>query len=212
MNDETRIAQLAARQGRRDAVENRERILAAARQLFAAQGVDATSMNQIAQAAQVGPGTLYRHFAHKGELCEALLADDFTAFQERVASTINRQEALDSALTRLERLVDELIRMIESHIPLLSAMQEAAAGGRRHDVFQTPFYSWLHNQITTLLNEAVAQGEVSNLDVDFTADAIFASIAPPLFVFQQQHRGFSRTRIAAGVRRLFIDGLRQFGA
>src|SRR5260221_5804487 len=41
------------RRKRRDAVENRERILNAARRLFATQGVDATSMNEISQVARV---------------------------------------------------------------------------------------------------------------------------------------------------------------
>ena len=52
-------------------------------------------------------------------------------------------------------------------------------------------------------------GEVSDLDVDFSADAILAAIAPPLVAFQQHQRGFSRERIAAGVRRLFVVGIRQ---
>ena len=45
------------------------------------------------------------------------------------------------------------------------------------------------------------------MDLDVTADAILAALAPPLVGFQQQ-RGFSRERIAAGVARLFIEGLR----
>jgi hypothetical protein len=46
------------------------------------------------------------------------------------------------------------------------------------------------------------------LDVAFTADAIFAAIAPPLVLFQQQGRGCTSARIAAGMHRRFIDGLR----
>ena len=70
------------RHKRRDAVENQERILQAARHLFATQGVEATSMNEIAQVAQVGPGTLYRSFAHKSALGQALLAEEITGFLE----------------------------------------------------------------------------------------------------------------------------------
>lgn len=195
------------RQERRDAVENRARILAVARRLFREQGVDATSMNQIAQVAQVGAGTLYRHFAHKGELCGALLESDIAAFHEHVARIVAQPERASSALERLEQLLEELIGMTESHIPLLTAMQEAG-GMRRFDAFQTPFYCWLHDQITNLLDEAIARGEVTDLDVSFAADAIAAAIAPPLFAFQQRQRGFGRERIVAGIRRLFIDGLR----
>jgi len=47
-----------------------------------------------------------------------------------------------------------------------------------------------------------------DLDVSFAADAILAAITPPLYDFQRQSRNFSRERILAGMRRLFIDGLR----
>ena len=51
-----------ARRTRSDAVENRRRILEAAREAFAEGGVDGTSMHRIGQAAGVGQGTLYRNF------------------------------------------------------------------------------------------------------------------------------------------------------
>ena len=59
---------------RRDAVENRERLLAAARELFAEQGFDVT-LDDIARHAGVGVGTAYRRFANKGELLDALFAE-----------------------------------------------------------------------------------------------------------------------------------------
>src|ERR1700744_1383716 len=55
---------------RADARENRARILAAARQAFAADGE--TSMNQIAQRAGVGPGTLYRNYPTREALVLAV--------------------------------------------------------------------------------------------------------------------------------------------
>ncbi len=67
------------RRERRDAAEHRRRILEAARALFATQGVDTTSMYEIARSAGVGQGTLYRRYAHKGELCGALLHEACTA-------------------------------------------------------------------------------------------------------------------------------------
>ena len=208
MDDEPALGQETTRQERRDAVLNRERVLAAARQLFVEQGVDATSMNQIAQAAGVGPGTLYRNFAHKGELCLALLEDDIEVFQRQVGAILGGPTAPKSALARLERLLDELLRVTESHVPLLAGAREAFAGRRRFDHYQTPFYSWLHAEMTGLLREAVEAREIAPLDADFTADAIAAAIAPPLVSFLREHRGFDRARIAAGVRRLFVDGLR----
>jgi len=54
----------------------------------------------------------------------------------------------------------------------------------------------------------VAQSETVDLDVTFAADAILAAITPPLYDLRRQSRNFSRERILAGMRRLFIDGLR----
>ncbi|MEZ5535859.1 MAG: TetR/AcrR family transcriptional regulator [Thiolinea sp.] len=191
---------------RRDAAQNREQIIASARQLFTAQGVSETSMNQIAQAAGVGAGTLYRNFSHKGDLCLALLRDDLGAFRKQVNGLLMAADAPDSALERLELLVDKLLKMIEINIPLLIGMQEAYAGDRRPDIYHSPYYQWLHESFSTLLQEAVERGEAAELDICFTADALFAVTAPPLMVFQQQ-RGFERQRILDGVRRLFIQGL-----
>ena len=66
----------------------------------------------------------------------------------------------------------------------------------------------MHQRISHLLTKAVAQSETVDLDVSFAADAILAAITPPLYDFQRQSRNFSRERILAGMRRLFIDGLR----
>ena len=55
---------------RSDARENRARILEAARQAFAEDG--ATSMNQVAQRAGVGPGTLYRNYPTREALVLAV--------------------------------------------------------------------------------------------------------------------------------------------
>jgi AcrR family transcriptional regulator len=182
------------------------RILSVARQLFSVQGVGATSMNEIAQVAQVGPGTLYRHFAHKGELCEALLQDDIAAFWERIDAAL-KSDTVGSALSQLGWLIDELIRMTDSHLPLIAVLGEAMKL-RPQEVFNAPFFSGLHEHITSLLTKALTQGETVDLDVAFTADVILAAIAPPLFDFQRQYRHFSCEQIATGMRRLFIDGLR----
>jgi AcrR family transcriptional regulator len=60
---------------RADAARNRQRILEAARTAFAATGAE-TSMAEIARRSGVGQATLYRNFATRRELLEALLVDE----------------------------------------------------------------------------------------------------------------------------------------
>jgi AcrR family transcriptional regulator len=197
---------------RRDARENRDRLLAAAKQLFGARGIDATSMYEIARAAGVGQGTLYRHFADKGEICHALIKEDLAAFMERLGVLIGSDGAEASPLARLETLIAEKNRLTESHLPLFAAMDEAPAGARRSKPFRGPFHTWLHEQISTVLSEALALGEIADLDIAFTADAILAAGAPQLYQYQRHELGYSGERITAGMQRLFIEGLRQKGA
>lgn len=195
-----------ARRERSDATANRERILEAARRLFAEHGVAATSLNLIAQTAQVGPGTLYRRFANKGELCQALLADDLHAFEDEVAAIVDGHRAPESALARLEGVLHALLRMTEGHIPLLAATLDGTWKAPRLSPFQTPFYQRLSGRIEALLAMAVAQGEARELDVGWTSDAILTAMTPDVLMYQQQARGFSHERILDAVRRLVIRG------
>jgi AcrR family transcriptional regulator len=57
---------------RKDAARNRELLVAAAREVFAQRGLDA-SLDEIAHHAGLGVGTAYRHFANKYELAQALM-------------------------------------------------------------------------------------------------------------------------------------------
>jgi AcrR family transcriptional regulator len=59
---------------RKDAERNRQLVLEAARELFAAKGMEAT-LNDVARHANVGVGTVYRRFPTKEDLVEAIFED-----------------------------------------------------------------------------------------------------------------------------------------
>lgn len=90
---------------RADARRNRERVLNAAREAFAADGVT-VPLDEIARRAGVGPGTVYRHFPTKEALFAAVIAEhteDLVRFA-RTASTADDPGAAFFAF--LERLSD----------------------------------------------------------------------------------------------------------
>ena len=68
-----------------DAERNRERILSAARKAFADPEAD-VSMAEIARGAGVGSATLYRNFANRRQLVEALYVDEIDAVCEAAAT------------------------------------------------------------------------------------------------------------------------------
>jgi AcrR family transcriptional regulator len=67
---------------RADAQRNRQRLLAAAAQVFSEQGVTAP-LDDIARRAGVGNATMYRHFANRRELALAVYADEVTSLCDR---------------------------------------------------------------------------------------------------------------------------------
>jgi AcrR family transcriptional regulator len=73
--------QASVRKPRSDAQRNRERILEVAKEAFTRSGVNA-SLDDIAKAAGVGPGTLYRHFPTR----EALLGAVYRTEMEKLAA------------------------------------------------------------------------------------------------------------------------------
>jgi AcrR family transcriptional regulator len=64
---------------RSDARRNRERLVAAARELFASAGLDVPA-REVAGQAGVGVGTLYRHFPTRDDLVDAVLGEAFESF------------------------------------------------------------------------------------------------------------------------------------
>jgi AcrR family transcriptional regulator len=75
---------------RADARRNREAVLRAAKELFAERGLEA-QMPDVAKAANVGVGTVYRHFPTKDHLIAALVSERF----DRLAGNV--QEGLEAA-------------------------------------------------------------------------------------------------------------------
>jgi AcrR family transcriptional regulator len=76
---------------RADAQRNREKVLRAAREAFAASGYG-VPLDEIAARAGVGPGTVYRHFPSKEELFEAVAA---ARVQDLVSDARSRADAAD---------------------------------------------------------------------------------------------------------------------
>ena len=77
---------------RKDAARNRCVIMEAARAL--ANDRKPLQLNAVAQAADVGVGTVYRHFPSPEALIEALAADQFTVLIRKAAATAHTQEGL----------------------------------------------------------------------------------------------------------------------
>jgi AcrR family transcriptional regulator len=80
-----------SRPQRKDAARNRELLIAAARDVFARRGIEA-SLDDVARHAGVGVGTAYRHFANKYELLSAIMAQSIDDFVAAIESTLDIED------------------------------------------------------------------------------------------------------------------------
>ena len=89
-------SEAAQRKPRADALRNRERILKVAKDAFTQFGANA-SLDDIAQEADVGPGTLYRHFPTRDDLLAAVYrteVENLAAAERKFAETMSPIDAL----------------------------------------------------------------------------------------------------------------------
>jgi AcrR family transcriptional regulator len=117
---------------RADAQRNRERILQAADEMFAAHGVDA-SIDDIANRAGVGVGTLYRNFPTKEALLQALFVARMQPLITAARDAADAEDPGEAFVAFLRRLGDEFVNfkalaeVMASSGMDLSAKAEAAA-------------------------------------------------------------------------------------
>jgi len=115
---------------RRHARRNHELLVAAAREVFAERGVDA-SLEEIARRAGVGVGTLYRHFANRDALVEAVFErrrGEFVAVAEAAADEPDAWLALVGFLGRMLEIQagDRMLKDVFLRSPPGSGRVEAA--------------------------------------------------------------------------------------
>ncbi|OCB37881.1 TetR family transcriptional regulator [Mycobacterium malmoense] len=153
----------AVHQERGDAARNRVLLLQAARNLIAERGADAVTMDDVAAAAGVGKGTLFRRFGSRAGLMLVLLDEDERASQQ---AFLFGPPPLGPDAPPLDRLVAfgrERIRFVHAHHELLSA-----ANRDPQNRYNAPA-TVLRTHVRVLLQEAHTSG---NLDAQ--TDALLA--------------------------------------
>ncbi len=174
------------RHERADAARNRTAVLAAAGRLVAAQGAAMVTMDQIACAAGVGKGTLFRHFGDRCGLMRALLDERERSFQE---DFIRGPAPLGPGAPPRERLIafgERMLEHIETQGDLLLEAEHGAPGERlRHHV-----YAAYRAHVTALLEQSGCDAEVGYL-----ADVLLGALVGELVHFQRRELGFSQGRL-----------------
>jgi AcrR family transcriptional regulator len=142
---------------RADARRNRDRVLAAARKCFAADGCDA-QMEDIAKRAGVGVGTVYRHFPNKEAVIQALVDDYFADLGARAEAALEIEDPWEAFSSYIWGAAD-----------LLGAnrgLSEVTAGGQMREGAQnSPFFTAVGQLIQRAQDAGVMRPDVTIEDV-----------------------------------------------
>ena len=134
---------------RADATQNRARIIEAARELVV--GSDDLKLNEVAKAAGVGQGTLYRHFPTRADLLIEVYRDDVQSLVTAAEALLAEHDPLD-ALARWFRRVAEYARVKRGVFAAVTSEVQSDLAG--HSIGS------IGDAVTTLLDAGKAEGTV----------------------------------------------------
>lgn len=186
-------AQPRQRRQRTDAQRNVSALLAAAKAVFAASGVDAPA-KEITDEAGVGVGTLYRHFPRRSDLVVAVL-------QHEVDVCADAGPALSDAHEPTEALTRWLFRLTEfvgTKRGLASALH---SGDPAFEGLPAYLMARLEPVLESLLAAATATGEIR---ADVSAKDLIHTVALLCQTIPGEELAYNQRMVA-----VFADGLRR---
>ncbi|MEV4803627.1 helix-turn-helix domain-containing protein [Nonomuraea sp. NPDC049421] len=174
---------------RADAVRNRRKILDVAARMISEHGTDGLSLDEVARAAGVGVGTVYRRFGDRTGLLMALLDEHERRFQEAFLAGPPPlgpgAPPEERVIAFLHALVDRIVAQEDLYVMLERS--------RKANVGMGP-YGLHHVHLAALLTQ-VRPGTPTA----YLADALLASVGACLMAYQRHERGMTVGDIKAGL-------------
>ncbi len=178
---------------RADAEANRERMLDAAAEIFVEHGLDAP-LNLIAQRANVGKGTLYRHFEDRDAVIDGLadrMQDRYAAIAEAAAAAPTGWEGFTIYIDGVTSMYFDLPWMV---VVRARARRLVSTSGDAENEFRRVLErAWAEGSLRT---------DVELTDLTFITSALGGLVAVPEPL---------RSVVVARLRDIIFDGLRPEG-
>ncbi len=155
----------------------RERLLAAAAELFARKGYAATSVGEIVAAAGVTKPTLYYHFRSKEGLYLEMMqggAAEFLGILERHEGTRG-----DGVAAHIRGMCEEVFDLLLAQLPVVRVMYAVYYGppqGAPHIDFDA-FHDRFHGTLARLVRRGIARGELRRADPEAVVLAVTGAMS-----------------------------------
>jgi len=186
--------------------DRHEAILAAATRVFAEKGYSSASITDIAQAAEVSDGLIYKYFENKRDLLDNVLK----GFYERIIADLEPKVAKRKNFEeKLYLLVSEHLQVFVSDIDLcrLFISEVRTASDYRGSLIQQ-----LNRRYTSILikivDEAIANGEIlPDIDPRLVRDMMFGAIEHSSWRHINGGKSLDVPRVARAMTDVLVNGL-----
>lgn len=150
--------------------KTRDRIVDVARQLFAKDGIDNTTMNDIAKASKKGRRTLYTYFKNKDEVYLAVVKSELDTLSDRLKQVSEKDIPADDKIveiifTRLEAIKEVVFRNGTLRATFFRDIWKVEQVRKKFDRKEI-------NILKSILEEGVEQGIFDIDDIEMTASII----------------------------------------
>ncbi|OBJ10565.1 TetR/AcrR family transcriptional regulator [Mycobacterium sp. 1465703.0] len=149
-----------ARPLRKDAQRNRRRVIEAARELFASQGLEAT-LNDVAHRAGLGVGTVYRRFPTKEQLVEAIFEDGINQLTELAEAALCHKDSWQGFVW----LVEQMCEITATDRGMREIVFTKAHGGERVDAARARLAPTLAKLLERAQDDGYLRPELSPTDM-----------------------------------------------
>jgi AcrR family transcriptional regulator len=200
----------------REKAARREAILEAAKAVFAEKGLRAATMDDIAERAELGKGTLYLHFRSKEDVYAALMQAGLARVAERFRAAIDPAGPADENLRRILRAYYQFYQEEPDYFRLLYFASHADVSAKTGVDFGAPEGRECLKVVAGVIQQGIDQGVFSPLVNPREAAALgWAATNGVLIVFEDpgpaKELGLQVEEMLRKLTELLIRGLRNPG-
>lgn len=183
--------------------ERRERVLDAAKVVFARSGYDAATVDEIAELAKVGKGTVYRLCGDKRRLLHAVTHRAADSLLVEFASAFKPQ---DDPPAKLRKIIAVLCEWYEQNLDLAKVLFLALHSPKKESGEHNHDHPIL-NLLETIIKEGRREGFFAkSLNPKLAPEILFHLLTPSFYEEMKARFAMSRKRIAGHVFELLYKG------
>ncbi len=194
----------------RERLARREEILTAARRVFSERGFERATLDEIAEVAEFGKGTIYNYFKSKEELFVCIIERGINRFQEFVSEAI-KNKTMPSE--KVAAYIDSAFAFFEKHRQIFSILELERINLARHlteEMFSKccEHQAALLQSLAQLFDEGIKKGEFKKLDSMKLAQFLFGLIH---VAYHQAIREPERSNLkkdATFIKQIFFEGIK----